>query len=219
MTDEQRALRAYYRDRAGEYDEVYAKPERQSDLGTLRGLLARWVRDKSVLEIAAGTGYWTEVLASSARNVVATDVNNETLGVARARTFGCPVEFFETDAYSLVIPDRTYEVVFVGFFWSHVAHRDIGRFLDHLHSLLDCGTLVIVLDNTFVEGSSTPISRTDAWGNSYQRRELIDGKTYEVLKNFPSDEELRTAMSDIAEDVKLRRLTYYWLMTYRVFRA
>ena len=56
-------LGEYYRQRAAEYDEVYRKPERQADLARLRQLLPPLVAGKRVLEIAAGTGYWTEVLA------------------------------------------------------------------------------------------------------------------------------------------------------------
>ena len=45
----------YYQQRAPEYDEVYAKPERQADLAELRRLLPPLVAGRRVLEIAAGT--------------------------------------------------------------------------------------------------------------------------------------------------------------------
>jgi hypothetical protein len=58
-------LSDYYRDRAAEYDAIYAKPERQDDLATLRGPLTRLAGGR-ILETAAGTGYWTQVLSASA---------------------------------------------------------------------------------------------------------------------------------------------------------
>ncbi len=72
----------YYQQRAPEYDEVYAKPERQADLAELRRLLPPLVAGRRVLEIAAGTGYWTAVIAPAAASVTATDLNPETLAVA-----------------------------------------------------------------------------------------------------------------------------------------
>jgi hypothetical protein len=54
-------LTDYYRDRAAVYDAVYAKPERQADLSTLREVLPPLVAGRRVLEIAAGTGYWTDL--------------------------------------------------------------------------------------------------------------------------------------------------------------
>jgi predicted methyltransferase len=46
---------------------VYAKPERQADLTILRDDIAGSVLAcKRVLEVAAGTGWWTDVLAARA---------------------------------------------------------------------------------------------------------------------------------------------------------
>src|ERR1700728_5395396 len=81
-------LAEYYRERAAEYDAVYAKPERQQDLARLHGLLPPLVAGQRVLEIAAGTGYWTRVLSGSAASITATDLNAETLELARAREYG-----------------------------------------------------------------------------------------------------------------------------------
>ena len=64
-------LAEYYRERAAEYDAVYAKPERQEDLARLHGLLPPLVAGQRVLEIAAGTGYWTRVLSGSATAITA----------------------------------------------------------------------------------------------------------------------------------------------------
>ena len=56
-------LLAYYAQRAHECEQVYEKPERQPDLHQLR----IWLRDAlagyRILEIACGTGYWTEAVA------------------------------------------------------------------------------------------------------------------------------------------------------------
>src|SRR6202043_371464 len=68
-------LAEYYQQRAAEYDAVYAKPERQQDLAQLKELLPPLVAGRHVLEIAAGTGYWTQVIAPAAASITATDLN------------------------------------------------------------------------------------------------------------------------------------------------
>ena len=110
-------LAEYYRERAAEYDAVYAKPERQQDLARLHGLLSPLVAGQRVLEIAAGTAYWTRVLSGSAAAITATDLNAETLELARAREYGgAPVTFRLADAYALDQVPGEFDAAFVGFF-------------------------------------------------------------------------------------------------------
>jgi hypothetical protein len=70
---------------------------------------------------------------------------------------------------------------------------------------------VIVLDNRCVPGSSRPVSRTTAEGDTFQRRALNDGRRYEILKNFPSRGQFRTDMAAITMDIDWTALRYYWL--------
>jgi hypothetical protein len=70
--------------------------------------------------------------------------------------------------------------------------------------------IVVFLDNRYVEGSNHPVTRTDAEGNTYQRRRLADGSEWEVLKNFPSEDELRLALEPHALAITLSEWRYYW---------
>ena len=90
-------------------------------------------------------------------------------------------------------------------------------FLSGLHRRLEPGAIVVFLDNRHVEGSSTPISRVDSDGDSYQERRLKDGSTREVLKNFPEEEELEDAAAQAGgENVRLTQWRHYWCLEYRV---
>ena len=92
----------YYRERAPEYDQVYTKLERQEDLQAIRGWLPDVLRGRRVLDVASGTGYWTDVFAEHAAFVLATDVNDTTLEVARdRREWPSHVEFATADAFHL----------------------------------------------------------------------------------------------------------------------
>ena len=71
-----------------------------------------------------------------------------------------------------------------------------------------------MIDNLFVEGSSTPISRTDGAGNTYQVRRLKNGSEHEVLKNFPTEGMLQDSLVGWGRDVQFRSLRYYWIVQY-----
>ena len=75
-------------------------------------------------------------------------------------------------------------------------------------------SLIAFLDNRYVEGSSTPVSRRDAAGNHYQLRKLDDGSAHEVLKNFPSESELIQRASRHGWGAHVELLEHYWLLTY-----
>ena len=77
-------LADYYAKRAAEYERIYAKPERQADLAALRQRMRRLFAGRKVLELACGTGYWTDVIAGSAAQVTALDLNEEVLEIGRA---------------------------------------------------------------------------------------------------------------------------------------
>ena len=59
----------YYAKRAREYERVYDKPERQSDLARLHEIVPVMFAGRRVLEIACGTGYWTAPIASPVRSM------------------------------------------------------------------------------------------------------------------------------------------------------
>lgn len=206
----------YYAQRAAEYERIYAKPERQADLRALKQSLSRAFPGDHLLEVACGTGYWTQFIAMSAATILATDYNSEVIDLARRKDFGaCRVEFAEADAYLLDGITGGHTAGFHGFWWSHMPIAKIGTFLSVFHARLSSGAKVVMIDNAYVEGSSTPISRQDADGNTYQIRRLQDGSEYEVLKNFPTEAKLRESLSRYVTDISIQFLQYFWILEYR----
>ena len=212
------SLLEYYGKRALEYEQVYAKPERQPELAGLTLLLQGLLAGHDVLELACGTGYWTAAIAPSAHSVVATDVSPEVLELASRKSYPPGrVRLALADAYAPEQIGGRFTAGFAGFWWSHVPRQDLPQFLGPFHRRLGSGARVVLCDNRYAEGSSTPVSRTDPAGNTYQRRLLRNGAEYEVLKNFPSPGELdRILALHGATDIALTELTYYWCVTYRV---
>ncbi len=217
MTEPRMDLAAYYARRVAEYDRIYDKPERRSDLEALRALFCRQLAGHDVLEIACGTGYWTEPISRTARSVLATDIIDEALERAQAREYpNGRVKFAKADAYTLAQIPADFTAAFVGFWWSHVERQRIPEFISSLHAKLQPDALVVLADNLYVEGSSAPIARKDVYGNTFQRRTLEDGSTHEIIKNFPSESDLRDVLHGVAHDMRYTALHYYWCLTYRV---
>ena len=213
------ALREYYARRAPEYEAVYDKAERQSDIARLRDALAETYRGRTVLEVACGTGYWTPHIARHAVRVDAYDINEETLAIARTKPVDPDrVRFACADAYALPIAASRHDAAFAGFWWSHVPKERLAGFLEGLHSALAPGARVVCIDNRQVAGSSTPLSRTDEHGNTYQTRVLADGSTHEVLKNFPTPAELQAAVRPYAAAFEVCLFDYYWWLEYALPR-
>jgi ubiquinone/menaquinone biosynthesis C-methylase UbiE len=205
----------YYQRRAREYETIYAKPERQADLAVLRREVAGRLAGRRVLEIACGTGYWTVVAAGTAKSIVATDAAEEPMRIARAKDYaGADVRFDFADAYALDERFGRFDGALAFFWWSHIPLSRIGDFLRSLHRRLESGARVLFMDNTYVEGNSTPISERDAEGNTYQLRPLADGTQNRVLKNFPTEAELRRHLASHARTLEYRALQYYWLIDY-----
>jgi ubiquinone/menaquinone biosynthesis C-methylase UbiE len=203
----------YYRRRASEYEAIYAWPERQADLAILRKKIPDKLRGARVLEIACGTGYWTERVAAVAAEVVATDLADEPLAIARSKTYVKNPSFHHADAYALPESLGRFDAALAVFWWSHIPRQRIGEFVASLHRRLEPGARVVLMDNLFVEGASTPISEIDRNGNTYQLRRLGDGSQVRVLKNFPTEAELR---SYLPSTLSFEPLEYYWLAEYCV---
>jgi demethylmenaquinone methyltransferase/2-methoxy-6-polyprenyl-1,4-benzoquinol methylase len=209
------SMAAYYRQRAAEYERVYAKPERQADLRAMEAWLPGVFAGRRALEIAAGTGWWTPHGAAQAAHWRATDLNPETLAVAQAKAMPACVQFQTLDAYTFSeLGTETFDAAFAGCWWSHVPLARLPGWLETLHARLEPGAVVVMLDNRFVPGSSTPISRSDADGNTYQQRPLDDGSTHEVLKNFPTAAQAIAALGPRARDAAWIDWAHYWALRY-----
>lgn len=206
-------LQEYYRQRAEEYEQVYQKPERQNDLKNLRKWLPHQLLGLDLLEIACGTGYWTNILAPSTQRITAIDVNEEVLSIARNKTgMGGNVSFLQQDLWQLKDSLDTFGGLFGGFIWSHIPREELTRFAMLCAGRIISGGKMVFVDNRFIPGNSTPIYREDDAGNTYQLRTLQSGKTFEVLKNYPQQEEFQVVLADFCSQITWRKFDYYWAL-------
>jgi SAM-dependent methyltransferase len=207
----------YYASSTQAADAALSRAERANDLSQVRERIAHLVGGQTVLELACGTGYWTEVIAATADKVLATDILDEMLDRAQRRRFPeGKVAFRRVDGLDLPDDLGTFSCVFIGFWWSHLKRDEQDALLARLRARLGRDVALILLDDVYVEGSSTTIARTDAQGNTYEIVATPDGERLELPKSYPADSALRKRLGGDVREIRIERLTYYWMLTCRL---
>ena len=180
---------AYYRAVAQEYAD-HALPFGGGD--ELFAALDRFRPTGSVLELACGTGIWTDQLLRYATEVTAVDASPEMIALASARLNSDRVRFVCEDIFSWR-PNRRYDVVFFGFWLSHVP---LERFASFWALVADCvkpGGRVFFVD----DGYRTPDELVEGESSSVIRRRLNDGTAHTAIKvpHRPAELEQRLAQA------------------------
>jgi len=212
-------LREYYDQRAREYEQIYERddPVRQAELAAIRTELRARLAGRRVLEVACGTGYWTQACTDVARHVVAIDLAPEVLAVAREKSLPAEkVEFRIGDADALDAQAGEFDAGVAMFWLSHVPQSRLDAFLTQLHARLGQGATVYMADNVYVPGvGGDLVTRPDS-EDTYKRRRLASGRQYEIVKNYHTREQLRELLQPRAAELRIHFGECYWWSSYRV---
>ena len=130
-----------------------------------------------VLEIACGPGVWTPALLRHAASVTGLDAAPEMLAIASARVDDDRVRFIEADVFGWR-PDRRYDVVFFGFWLSHVPDERFESFWSLVGDCLAPHGRVFFTD----DGYRTPAELIEGEHSSTIQRRLNDGAAYRAVK-------------------------------------
>lgn len=182
----------YYRKRAEEYEEIYEwrDPSRQEEQELVGRAIRGALGGRRVLEVACGTGYWTRVLSETAESIMATDLGEEVMELAKSKEYGCPVCFRKEDAYHLSFKDGSYNGGLAFSWLSHVPGHKVDGFLREFHRVLEEGSRVIIADNVYIPGVGGELIRREGDENTYKHRTLKDGSEFVIVKNYFSPQEL-----------------------------
>jgi ubiquinone/menaquinone biosynthesis C-methylase UbiE len=179
---------AYYRARATEYDESLnltdnAPPEANDDPQTVefKALMER-VRALpsvySILELAGGTGIWTQLLAKVGQSITVVDASPEMIAINRDKVQDARVEYVQADLFNWK-PDRQYDRVFFAFWLSHIPPERLDGFLDTVRAAVRPGGEVIIVDEFQVTAEELPLTE-----GIRQARTLMDGRQFTIVKVY-----------------------------------
>ena len=201
LLDEQRA---YYRAVAADYlDQALDLP----GVEELTEALDAFRPTGRVLELACGPGVWTGQLLRHASEVTAVDASPEMLAIAAARVGDERVRFIEADLFGWT-PDRRYDVVFFGFWLSHVPGERFASFWSLVADCLEPAGRVFFADDAY----RTPDELVDGPSSSTIRRQVPDGTAYRLVKVPHRPAELERRLRQLGWDIEVTSTAgpFYW---------
>ena len=197
-------LRSYYAARAPEYDDWYLRRGRYShgviadaawnaELDTATQWLDALPISGEIVELAAGTGWWSPLLASKGQ-LSLYDAVEEPLDRARDRlvAHGLAAHIHVRDAWAP--PDRQVDVLFCGFWLSHVPRKRLQDFLHICRAWLKPGGTFAFIDSRRDPDSGA--ANHPAPDNDESLRRLADGREFTIPKVYYDPGELEAALSD-----------------------
>jgi demethylmenaquinone methyltransferase/2-methoxy-6-polyprenyl-1,4-benzoquinol methylase len=216
------ALVPYYEARAGEYDDWYLRRGRyahgpvqdmawQMELDAATTWLDGLPLAGEIVELAAGTGWWSALLATKGE-LHAYDAAGAPLDRARDRLLahGLRAHLHVRDAWAA--PDRPVDALFTGFWLSHVPRPRLAGFLAIARAWLRPGGIYAAIDSLRDPASGTldgsPIPAPDL-----SRRRLADGREFTIPKVYYGAEELAAALRAAGFDhVEVRTSGRFFLL-------
>jgi len=194
----------YYQARAPEYDDWYLRRGRY-ERGPIHD--AAWNAELDgagtwldavpfrgeIVELAAGTGWWSPLLASKGE-LWLYDAAEAPLERARERLVAhrLRAHIHVRDAWAE--PDRQVDGVFCGFWLSHVERARTADFLDLVRRWLKPGGALALIDSRpdpFSSASDHPEPANDT-----SVRRLDDGREFTIVKVYREPPELEAALRD-----------------------
>ncbi|MDP9483745.1 MAG: class I SAM-dependent methyltransferase [Chloroflexota bacterium] len=198
---------AYYQARAGEYDDWYLRRGRyergpvhdqawvaELDVATLWLDSLGWSGE--IVELAAGTGWWSPLLATKGELSIY-DAAEAPLDRARDRLLAHRLRAHIHVRDAWLEPDRAVDGLFCGFWLSHVPRARLAEFLALTRRWLRPGGMLAFIDSR----SDSESGALDQPGTSaaepapeLDRRRLADGREFRVVKVYYEPDELRDAL-------------------------
>lgn len=169
--------------------------------------LASFQPTGSVLELACGPGVWTGQLLGYATDVTAVDASPEMLAVAAARVDSERVRFIQADLFTWK-PDRRYDVVFIGFWLSHVPAERFESFWALVADSLNPQGRVFIADDAY----RTPDELIEGESSSTIRRRIPDGTAFRIVKVPHEPANLEGRLRQLGWDIKVTGTAgpFYW---------
>jgi len=198
---------AYYRAQAQEYDEVTENAEELKEAyARARELLQRMGPYEQVLELACGTGTWTQVLLPIAHNITAIDAAPEMLTIARQKLGNAHVSYQQADVFQWE-PRQEYDLVFFANWLSHVLPKDLDAFLHKVSRAVRPGGYLVMIDQSAPTSEDREIMTEGEGGSLYAHRSLRNGEAFTIVKVFYEVTALQERLAALRFEATLHHLS------------
>jgi ubiquinone/menaquinone biosynthesis C-methylase UbiE len=215
----EKTLRDYYNQRAQEFESIYRRdnPIRQQEQNAISTAMKEVLRDRSVLEVACGTGFWTQIASQTARQIVAIDSSAEMLQIAKSKMIQLnKVSFLQADAYALSGVPGSFEGGLANFWFSHIPKVRINQFLLEFHKKMVKHGAVFMADNIYIPGVGGELVTQSGSEDTFKVRKLANGSEHVILKNYYTKNQLRDIFTPFTVNLNIHLGSCFWWVSYEV---
>ena len=213
----------YYRERAAEYDQWWLRqgrydrgPEQKeqwfAEASEVRAALDAFRPGGRVLELACGTGIWTEQLLPYADELTAIDGSREMLAINAGRLRSPRVRYIEADLFRWrPAAEGRFDTIFFGFWLSHVPPERFVEFWNLVDSCLAPRGRIFFVDSRYQETSTAVNHVLPNRSATVLQRRLNDGREYRVYKIFYDRDELTLRLGALKWSFEITETRNYFL--------
>ncbi|MBD2168243.1 class I SAM-dependent methyltransferase [Calothrix membranacea FACHB-236] len=212
---------AYYSARANEYDQWFYRLGRY-DRG--EEINQRWFQEvdivkqalhqigqfDKILELACGTGIWTQELLKNGNKITAIDASEEVIAINRSKLNSQNIEYQQIDLFTWE-PNAEYDLVFFSFWLSHVPPELLESFLVKVYKSVRLGGQVFIIDSRFEPTSTANNHILNDDGNIYKSRKLNDGKEFQIVKIFYQPDALHKHLAQVGFKADVKLTEHYFI--------
>jgi SAM-dependent methyltransferase len=215
---------AYYRARAPEYDEWFLRrglcdlgpkwnEQWDQEVAQVATALDEFALSGRVLELACGTGWWTERLAKHAGELTSVDASPEAIGIARGRVPSA--RYVVADLFDWE-PTERYDVVFFSFWLSHVPPPRFDSFWMMVDAAITPDGRVFFIDN-YRKKLPELVEQTQVRGSMQREggkegeviRRLNDGREFRAVKVYYEPDELAERLATLGWNMDVRSTNWF----------
>jgi demethylmenaquinone methyltransferase/2-methoxy-6-polyprenyl-1,4-benzoquinol methylase len=201
---------AYYNARAKEYDATAIAEGDTEVRGEWQHLIDA-VHDlppgQRVLELACGTGIWTQELLDVADSIVALDGAPEMLEVNRVKLGSPKVSYQQADLFHWKA-DGEYDLVFFAFWLSHIPEDHLDQFLGEVARSVHPAGRVFLIDEP---AGGRQVSGPEE--NNQQTRQLQDGSAFRIVKVYYDPQKIAEKLGKLGfTEIKIWTGDYFFCL-------
>lgn len=211
----------YYQARAGEYDEWFFRQGRYdrgpelnqrwfNEIGIIRQALDLFKPEGEVLELACGTGIWTQYLLRFTDRITAVDAATEALAINQRRTQSSSVRYKQENLFSWQ-PDKEYDLVFFSFWLSHVPPERFEAFWNMVSRALTPEGRVFFIDSQYEPTSTARDHQLREEQSTVVNRRLNDGREFQIVKVFYYAPDLSQRLGKLGWSCAIKETESYFL--------
>jgi demethylmenaquinone methyltransferase/2-methoxy-6-polyprenyl-1,4-benzoquinol methylase len=157
------------------------------------------------LELASGAGRYTAALLGVCQHITAVDTSTEMHEINKSRHGDARIKYVVADLFEYQ-PEGDYDLIFAGYWLSHVPPGRFESFWSMLGDALAPGGHVVMVDDGVRDADGSEHFADDPTGGA-DRRRLEDGRQFTIVKMTYSPRDLEARLADLGWRATVTLLT------------